>query len=144
MAGFNQYHPPYSSYALEVTWRLSYAIGLIPLISILLYRVFHLRESAVWQKKREALRAMGGAKASGVQWRKFSLLMRYYWHRNFGTAMSWFVWDFAFYGNKVRGGEVCRHDTLVGDTCSLRPTHTARTSHQSPVTNSCHVTSHTL
>jgi hypothetical protein len=43
-----------------------------------------------------------GAKASGVQWRKFGLLMYYYWHRNFGTAMSWFVWDFAFYGNKVR------------------------------------------
>ncbi|KAG2425952.1 hypothetical protein HXX76_013325 [Chlamydomonas incerta] len=101
MAGFHQYHPPYSSYALEVTWRLSYAIGLIPLISILLYRIFHLRESAVWTKKREALRAMGGAKASGVQGRKFRLLLRYYWHRIFGTAASWFVWDFAFYGNKL-------------------------------------------
>ncbi|KAG2435009.1 hypothetical protein HYH02_012007 [Chlamydomonas schloesseri] len=101
MAGFRLYAPPYDSYGMEVTWRLSYAIGLIPLISILLYRIFRLRESAVWQKKREALQAMGGAKASGVQWRKFSLLMRYYWHRNFGTSMSWFVWDFAFYGNKL-------------------------------------------
>lgn len=60
MAGFQQYGPPYDNYALEVTWRLSYAIGLIPLIGILFYRIFRLRESAVWQKKREALKAMGG------------------------------------------------------------------------------------
>ncbi len=40
----------------------------------------------------------------GVQMRKFGLLMKYYWHRNFGTAMSWFVWDFAFYGNKLFQG----------------------------------------
>ncbi|KXZ43854.1 hypothetical protein GPECTOR_79g133 [Gonium pectorale] len=104
MAGFHQYSAPYDNHALEVTWRLSYAIGLIPLIGIMLYRIFRLRESAVWQKKREALRAMGGDKASGVQWRKFGLLMYYYWHRNFGTAMSWFVWDFAFYGNKLFQG----------------------------------------
>ena len=26
---------------------------------------------------------------------------RYYWHRMAGTALSWFVWDFAFYGNKL-------------------------------------------
>ncbi|KAG2495268.1 hypothetical protein HYH03_006541 [Edaphochlamys debaryana] len=101
LAGFGQYGPPYDSYALEVTWRLSYAIGLIPLISILLYRIFRLRESAVWQKKREALKALGGTHGNAVQWRKFSLLMYYYWHRNLGTAASWFVWDFAFYGNKL-------------------------------------------
>ena len=60
MAGYHQYGAPYSNHALEVTWRLSYAIGLIPLIGILLYRTFRLRESAVWTKKREALQAMGG------------------------------------------------------------------------------------
>ncbi|KAG2435777.1 hypothetical protein HXX76_006973 [Chlamydomonas incerta] len=104
MAGYHQYSAPYDNHALEVTWRLSYAIGLIPLIGILLYRFFRLRESAVWTKKREALKAMGGSAAKGVQWRKFGLLMYYYWHRNFGTAMSWFVWDFAFYGNKLFQG----------------------------------------
>ncbi|GLI58503.1 hypothetical protein VaNZ11_000236 [Volvox africanus] len=101
MAGFHQYGPKYDNHALEVSWRLSYAIGLIPLIGILLYRIFRLNESAVWQKKREALKAMGGNKAKGVQWRKFGLLMYYFWHRNFGTSVSWFVWDFAFYGNKL-------------------------------------------
>ena len=36
--------------------------------------------------------------------RKYGLLLKYYWHRNFGTALSWFVWDFAFYGNKLFQG----------------------------------------
>ncbi|EFJ43350.1 proton/phosphate symporter [Volvox carteri f. nagariensis] len=116
MAGFHQYSKPYSTYALEVTWRLSYAIGLIPLIGIFLYRIFRLRESAVWQKKREALKAMGGDRAKGVQWRKFGLLMYYYWHRNFGTAMSWFVWDFAFYGNKLFQGTFIK---IINPTASL-------------------------
>ena len=62
MAGFSQYNVPYSKHALEVTWRLSYAIGLIPLIGILFYRIFRLRESTVWEKKREALKAMGGTR----------------------------------------------------------------------------------
>ncbi|PNW71997.1 hypothetical protein CHLRE_16g686750v5 [Chlamydomonas reinhardtii] len=116
MAGFGQYGAPYSNHALEVTWRLSYAIGLIPLISILLYRIFRLRESAVWTKKREALQAMGGSEAKGVQWRKFGLLMYYYWHRNFGTAMSWFVWDFAFYGNKLFQGTFIK---IINPSASL-------------------------
>ncbi|KAG2451250.1 hypothetical protein HYH02_003857 [Chlamydomonas schloesseri] len=116
MAGYHQYHAPYSNHALEVTWRLSYAIGLIPLIGILLYRFISLRESAVWTKKREALKAMGGSAAKGVQWRKFGLLMYYYWHRNFGTAMSWFVWDFAFYGNKLFQGTFIK---IINPTASL-------------------------
>ncbi len=29
---------------------------------------------------------------------------RTYWHRLAGTALSWFVWDFAFYGNKLFQG----------------------------------------
>lgn len=104
MAGFHQWSKPYDNHALEVTWRLSYGIGLIPLFGILLYRIFRLRESAVWQKKREALEAMGGQVDRGVQLRKFGLLLKYYWHRNLGTSLSWFVWDFAFYGNKLFQG----------------------------------------
>ncbi|KAG2491417.1 hypothetical protein HYH03_010206 [Edaphochlamys debaryana] len=101
MAVFGLYGPTYDRKSLELTWRLSYAIGLVPLIGILLYRIFHLRESAVWQQKQQALKAMGGAQSSGIQWRKLGLLLRYFWHRNFGTAVSWFVWDIAFYGNKL-------------------------------------------
>lgn len=34
--------------------------------------------------------------------KKTGQLLYYYWHRIAGTSLSWFVWDFAFYGNKVR------------------------------------------
>jgi hypothetical protein len=67
MAGFRQNGPPYDPTALEVTWRLSYAIGLVPLTGICLYRLFGLRESAVWQQKREALEAMGGERRVTIQ-----------------------------------------------------------------------------
>ncbi len=29
------------------------------------------------------------------------LFLRYYWHRLFGTSISWLLWDVAFYGNKL-------------------------------------------
>ncbi|KAK2078160.1 hypothetical protein QBZ16_004028 [Prototheca wickerhamii] len=99
LAGFGQHEPPYSDYALEVTWRLSYALGLLPLLFIWYWRVFQLRESAVWRKKRESLKSMG--KGTRFGYRKTRLLMYYYWHRIAGTSLSWFVWDFAFYGNKL-------------------------------------------
>lgn len=99
MAGFNQYGAPYDDYALEVTWRLSYALGLLPLGFILYWRIFQLSESAVWKKKRESLKSLGTSTA--FNWTKTKILLWYYWPRIFGTALSWFVWDFAFYGNKL-------------------------------------------
>ena len=35
---------------------------------------------------------------------KLTCWARTYWHRLLGTASSWFVWDFAFYGNKLFQG----------------------------------------
>lgn len=91
--------------SLNVIWRLSYAIGLIPLGFILFWRIFVLKESSIWKAKRKALKKRQQAKASKVHsWRKVNLMMRHYWHRNVGTAVCWFVWDFAFYGNKLFQG----------------------------------------
>lgn len=36
--------------------------------------------------------------------RKNWLLVKNYWHRILGTSLSWFVWDFAFYGERATGG----------------------------------------
>ncbi|KDD76549.1 hypothetical protein H632_c186p1 [Helicosporidium sp. ATCC 50920] len=99
MAGFGQYGAPYDDYALEVTWRLSYALGLIPLCFILYWRVFQLKESAVWKGKRASLQSMGTGTGFGIE--KMRMLLWFYWHRILGTSLSWFVWDFAFYGNKL-------------------------------------------
>lgn len=187
MAGFHQWSKPYDNHALEVTWRLSYGIGLIPLFGILLYRIFrcvlkiecNMRDAWQWGHRVSCLedesdgasdqlivvrslasagcvRAPCGRRSvrlwrpwadrcghpcmrvlrrpeprsrkrhtawhtvpmlirplsshpfvqvdRGVQLRKFGLLLKYYWHRNLGTSLSWFVWDFAFYGNKLFQG----------------------------------------
>lgn len=40
-------------------WRLSYGIGLIPIFFMLLWRLFRLKESKVWIRKRSSLKMMG-------------------------------------------------------------------------------------
>lgn len=54
------------------------------------------------QAKRERLRKEGVT--TSVNWRKVSAFVGMYWHRLIGTGMGWFVWDFAFYGNKLFQG----------------------------------------
>ena len=41
--------PDYSFRALSVTWRMQYALGLLPIMYMLAYRIFYLKESAIWQ-----------------------------------------------------------------------------------------------
>ena len=41
--------PDYSFRALSVTWRMQYALGLLPIMYMLAYRIFYLKESTVWQ-----------------------------------------------------------------------------------------------
>lgn len=41
--------PDYSFTALSVTWRMQYALGLLPIMYMLTYRIFYLKESSVWQ-----------------------------------------------------------------------------------------------
>lgn len=53
----------------------------------------------MWVGKRRALKASGAD--TGVNWTKTWMLIKLYWHRQLGTSLSWFVWDFAFYGNKL-------------------------------------------
>lgn len=97
MAAFDQYGPDYSDHRLNLVWRLSYGIGLIPIFFMLLWRIFKLQESKVWIRKRSSLKMM----ESGSSLKRNMLLLRHYWHRVGGTALAWFVWDFAFYGNKL-------------------------------------------
>ena len=66
------------------------------------WRVFKLKESQVWVKKRQSVKDLGSSTA--YNWRKNNLLLKYYWHRVGGCALSWFVWDCAYYGEQ--GGRV--------------------------------------
>ncbi len=51
--------PPCSASRLNLVWRLSYGIGLIPIFFMLLWRLFRLKESKVWIRKRSSLKMMG-------------------------------------------------------------------------------------
>lgn len=53
----------------------------------------------MWLGKKKSLKDLGDAGKEKPE--KYWLLLKFYWHRIAGTAMSWFVWDFAFYGNKL-------------------------------------------
>ena len=49
LAAQGQTGPDYSFTALSVTWRMQYALGLLPIMYMLTYRIFYLKESSVWQ-----------------------------------------------------------------------------------------------
>lgn len=88
---------------LAIIWRASYLIGVIPALIMLFWRIFVLKESAVWIGKRRALKDLGPVDNS-MLFRKYKLYLYHYWHRIFACALAWFVWDFAFYGNKLFQG----------------------------------------
>ncbi|KAK9807684.1 hypothetical protein WJX72_006095 [[Myrmecia] bisecta] len=100
LAALGQSHPPYDNTALEITWRMSYGLGLIPISYMLYHRIFVLKESAVWQAERKAKAAQHGTN-SKRDWRAMRYLVTHYWHRLLGTALGWFAWDFYYYGNKL-------------------------------------------
>jgi hypothetical protein len=62
-------------------------------------RLFILKESSVWRAKRKTLLLSG--QSVSLSWEKIGFWLYHYWHRLFICAMGWFVWDFAFYGNKL-------------------------------------------
>ena len=53
---FGQSGAPYDATSLETVWRLSFFMGLIPVAGMLMYRLFRLEESRVWQEKRRKLK----------------------------------------------------------------------------------------
>ena len=74
-------------------WRTSFGLGMIPLLFMLYYRIFRLKESAVWKSSQ-----LNRTRSRGAD---FSLLCYHFWHRLLATGGTWFLWDFSFYGNKV-------------------------------------------
>ncbi|KAL3156851.1 hypothetical protein ABBQ38_001120 [Trebouxia sp. C0009 RCD-2024] len=79
----------YTAWRLGGVWRTAYGIGMIPILYMLYYRIFRLRESAVWKKRKTG------------ESRNMGLLFKHYWPRLLATCGAWFLWDFSFYGNKV-------------------------------------------
>ena len=53
---FGQRGAPYDATSLETVWRLSFFLGLVPVAGMLIWRLFRLEESRVWQEKRRKLK----------------------------------------------------------------------------------------
>lgn len=87
---------------LEKVWRASFALGLVPLVATLGWRLFKLEESTVWAEKHRDQKRQGGAK--GFDLWKAGRWVHTYWHRLLGTSACWFAWDLAFYGNRLFQG----------------------------------------
>lgn len=97
----------YRTHDLQATWRILYGLGLIPIIYTLMYRIFVVKEP----RDRAAMMAANkDARMHDPDYVPFSrslaLFMWHYWSRLSGTALSWFVWDVAFYGNKLFSGPI--------------------------------------
>eukprot|EP00891_Asterochloris_glomerata_P003209 jgi/Astpho2/3209/Aster-05735 len=99
----NKYKNTYGAPRLSGVWRASFAIGFIPLLYMLYYRIFRLRESAVWKKRMSQV-------STQKQGGNYALLVKHYWPRLIATAGCWFLWDYRLikrkalthvYGNKV-------------------------------------------
>ncbi len=54
LAVLGQTAAPYDPRMLSLTWRLQYGLGLLPIAFMLYYRVFRLKESAMWKVRRRA------------------------------------------------------------------------------------------
>ena len=70
-------------------WRISFGLGLIGLIFLMYWRVFMLKESAVWKAQKASRKDKTGSTNA-----TFGPLFKLYWHRLMATALGWFLWDF--------------------------------------------------
>lgn len=92
----------YDLNSLEKVWRTSFALGLVPVVAMLGWRLFKLEESTVWADKQRDQKRQGGGE--GFDLWKAGRWVHTYWHRLLGTSACWFAWDLAFYGNRLFQG----------------------------------------
>jgi len=120
----------YNHTTLLIIWQIIYIIGTITLIYVFISRYRYLQESEVWAEDRKKRRnndcaveyqppritsneienteAYNSSEHRQNNKREMSpvtsdtqLLLKHYGHRLFGTSVTWFLWDVAFYGNKL-------------------------------------------
>mmetsp|Transcript_8260 Transcript_8260/g.16480 ORF Transcript_8260/g.16480 Transcript_8260/m.16480 type:complete len:642 (-) Transcript_8260:64-1989(-) len=102
-----------SDRSLELTWRLQYAIGAFFLAVLVAGRFMFLKESKVWSANKEK----NGTKVQTKQQKHRNLVLKYYWHRVFGTSVSWFVWDAIYYSNKLFQNSIIA--SIIGQDSSV-------------------------
>jgi len=104
---------------LELTWRLSYGIGVIIVFGLFIYRWFILSESKVWKLRQESTyKELSKAEVHAQRVRNAKLLLSRKWFpRLFGAGFTWFLIDVAFYGNKLFAGPIIA--AIIGSDATL-------------------------
>lgn len=93
-----------STTGMQVVWRVQYAL-IVPVLCWLVWlRFTRLSESKTWEKRQEHDVIKGKSQRELLNQRVGDTSMLYsrkYVYRLIGAAGGWFVWDVAFYGNKL-------------------------------------------
>lgn len=90
-------HPPYSEFATQAIFRITFAFAVLALIYFLYLRIFYL-------KGLDKPEDDTPDKSSWLATMK--LLIGHYWHRLLATSLCWFCSDFSFYGMQVFRNEL--------------------------------------
>jgi len=97
-----------NEYQMEVAWRLSFALGIPFVAGLWAYRWFILTESKMWVDRQQA--KYSAEERAIIRARRIAntklLFGRKYLPRLIGAAGGWFLWDVAFYGNKLFQGTI--------------------------------------
>ncbi|CAL8468283.1 g7823 [Coccomyxa elongata] len=109
MAITGQYGPKYSQKSIEIVWRVSYAIITAVILFMLLWRIFGLKETAHFRNRSKG-------RVVSFNNRKMHVLLGYFSSRIFASSITWFVNDFAFYGNKLFQGTFIK---IINPSASL-------------------------
>lgn len=91
---------------LEITWRLSYMFGIIPITMLIVYRFCFLDEMEMFKARRERYDAKTNIEERIERVRNLKVIFtnKLYLLRFIGAAGTWYLQDVAFYGNKLFQG----------------------------------------
>lgn len=94
---------------LNLVWRLQYAIGLPIVLGMICYRFFFLKESEIWKQRQDELKNMEPCLIEKHKKNRHKVVFSaMYMPRLIGVSICWFLWDIAFYGNKLFAGTIIR------------------------------------
>lgn len=88
----------YSATDLTLVWKITLGLGTLALIAVVTARWFLSKNTSSFEYSRIQLKQISGH----ASWLKSYLFdFHYYGPRLFADAFCWFLWDIAFYGNKL-------------------------------------------
>lgn len=109
-----------SESGLNITWRVQYGLGLLIIVCMLFYRFFRLEESKIWEKRQLHIQRMKSTLRRQISANRYKVFFSAtYATRLFGVSSCWFLWDVAFYGNRLFMGTIIKA-TLAGDPTLLQ------------------------